>query len=407
MSSSDVERELWDERELRDAMLAATAQVVAGPDTAAAVRARFRRRRRARRAVAAAVAAVIVVAVPSGLVLARPDGDPVEVRPARPAPSAGPGSGPAVGPVSSAGPTIGPMPPATPNAGSGRADAGGVGVTWLPAGVTFDSAEVGASQNTRGALRYRADYVGMSGGRRSFISVEAQWGTTPTLAAVEATRRAAQPQRTFTPTTVRGQPALFTRMAAKDEFSLIWIERDGLLLEVAGGAPVTTDDVRRVAVGLVPAGPRPATRPAVEQAIRQALTRAFAAGVDPDTALAAIEDGRSLAATRARYLASHPGLARTLRVDVHAVAARDATHAVATITLTFDDPTLIGPAPDRGDPAGTRSYDAGVTVVRTAAGWQVSRNSYCGLAVEACSPTVLRGGSTPGAGRSPSTSSAR
>ncbi len=390
MSSSDVEREL------RDAMLVATAQITAGPDTVAAVRGRFRRRRRTRRAVAAAVAAVIVVAVPSGLVLARPDGDPVEVRPARPAPSAGPSAGAAVQP--------GPSPTAAVE--PGRADSGGVAVSWLPARVAFDSASVGTSQFTRGAIAYRSDFAGRAGDWSAFVDVTAQWGPTPSLAEVETYERAVQPQRTFSPTTVRGHPALLTRMTPKAEFSLIWIERDGLLLEVGGGTPVTEDDVRRIAEGLV-VGARPSTDPAVDRAARQALTRAFAAGVDPAMALAAIEADRPLADSRARYLARHPGVARTLRVDVHAVAARDATHAVATFTVTFTDPTLSLPTPDRGVPDGVRSYDLGGTVVRTAQGWQVSRDTYCQLAAEVCWPPGAGGGSTRGAGRSPSTSSAR
>ncbi|WP_018639292.1 hypothetical protein [Parafrankia elaeagni] len=145
------------------------------------------------------------------------------------------------------------------------------------------------------------------------VAVTAQWGNVPTLAAVEDAIRSAQPQRTFARTTVGGRSALLTRMEAKEEFSLVWIERDGLALDVAAGTPVSEDDMRRVSEELT-VGSRPRVDPTLDRAVRAAVAQVFTGGTPTGRTLAAVENGEELAPGLERHRAQHPGLARTLRV---------------------------------------------------------------------------------------------
>ncbi|ABW16164.1 hypothetical protein Franean1_6830 [Parafrankia sp. EAN1pec] len=102
-------------------------------------------------------------------------------------------------------------------------------------------------------------------------------------------------------------------MDPKQELALVWAERDGVLLEIAAGTPVTEDELRRVAEGLE-VGARPTLDPNTERAVRETVMRAFATDGPADRALAAIEGGSALAEGRLRYPARFPGLASTLRV---------------------------------------------------------------------------------------------
>ncbi|MCK9899675.1 hypothetical protein CC117_07055 [Parafrankia colletiae] len=390
------------EGHLRAAMRDETVQVAAGPNLAGAVRERFRRHRRRRRAAAGAAVAVLVVASSTGLTLARSGADTAEIRPARPSPATAPVA--VTTPVGAATPvtvTTGAAGTVFPPA-SGR-DVGGVGVTWLPAGMSSAGPSAAAlSPFTPGALAYRSDFQTMAGGRVGFVAVTAQWGNVPTLAAVEDDMRAAQPQRTFARTTVRGRSALLTRMDAKEEFSLVWIERDGLVLDVAAGTPVSEDDMRRVAEELT-VGSRPRVDPSLDRAVRAAVAQVFTGGTSTGRTLAAVENGEELAPGLERHRAQHPGLARTLRVTVHEVAPRDATHAAASISLTYTDPTMPlfevrgDSITDRGRPA---TYDALAVLVRTGKGWQVSRDTFCQLALGVCPLATNR----PSPAAAPSTS---
>ncbi|OHV46081.1 hypothetical protein BBK14_09290 [Parafrankia soli] len=280
------------ERDLRAAMRAVTAEVTARPDTTRLVRERFRLRRRRRRVALAAAVAVLVVAIPTGLGLARSDSDTVEVRPARPSPTASPAAGPTSAPTAGPGSGLGP----------GR-DVGGVGITWIPAEMTFeeDTSGAGTGEPTPDIATYWSSFNAMMGKQMAFVMVTVSWGPVPTLDAVESSMRV-QPERTVARTTVRGRPAVFTRMDPKREFALVWAEQDGLLIEVAAGTPLTEDELRRVAEGLV-VGARPTLDPKTEQAVREAVTQAYAMDGPADRALAAIENGQG---QPRRLLHDHP-----------------------------------------------------------------------------------------------------
>ncbi|MCK9927716.1 hypothetical protein MXD62_11135 [Frankia sp. Mgl5] len=371
------------ERDLRAALRAVTAEVTARPDTVRLVRERFRLRRRRRRAALAAAVAVLVVAIPTGLGLARSDSDTVEVRPARPSPTASPAAGPTSAPTAGPGSGLGP----------GR-DVGGVGITWIPAGMTFeeDASGAGTGEPTPDTTAYSSSFNAMMGEQMAFVMVTVSWGPVPTLDAVESSMRGVQPARTFARTTVRGRPAVFTRMDPKGEFALVWAEQDGLLIEVAAGTPLTEDELRRVADGLV-VGARPTLDPRTEQAVREAVTRAYTMDGPADRALAAVENGPGLAETRSRFLANHPGFAHTLRVTVQDVVLRDPEHAVASFTLNFTDPTILRPFTGQWDEP--RSYSTSGKVIHTAGGWKVSRASYCMTILDDCpieTPATPAGG---------------
>lgn len=236
----------------------------------------------------------------------------------------------------------------------------------------------------------------MMGKQMAFVMVTVSWGPVPTLDAVESSMRV-QPERTFARTTVRGRPAVFTRMDPKREFALVWAEQDGLLIEVAAGTPLTEDELRRVAEGLV-VGARPTLDPKTEQAVREAVTRAYAMDGPADRALAAIENGPGLAETRSRFLANHPGLAHTLRVTVQDVVLRDPEHAVASFTLNFTDPTILRPFTGQWDEP--RSYSTSGKVIHTAGGWKVSRASYCMTILDDCDDCPIETPATPAGGPS-------
>ncbi|WP_026239522.1 hypothetical protein [Parafrankia discariae] len=377
------------ERELRAALRAVTAEVTARPDTTRLVRERFRLRRRRRRAALAAAVAVLAVAIPTGLGLARSDSDTVEVRPARPAPTAGPPSAP-----TTSSPTAAPTGPAGPGSGLGHdREVGGVSVTWLPAGMVLaedPSFGAGSSDLIPDTIAYRADYFSTSGSPRAFVDVTVTWGPAPSLDTVESRMRGAQPRRTFTRTTVRGRPALFTRMDPEQELALVWAEQGGPLLEVGGGTPTTEDELRRVAEGL-DVGVRPTLDPDTERAVRETVTRAFATSGPADRALGAVEGGSALAEDRLRYLARFPGLASTLRVTVHDVALPEPEHAVATFTLTFTDPAV--PLSIAGRPDGPRSYSTAAWFIHTADGWKLSRGT-CTIILTVC--PIGAAGAAPG-----------
>lgn len=352
------------EQDLRDAMVAATSTMVARPDLTTSVRTRFRRHRRNRRLAATAFVVVAAIAVPGSLLLTPTDSGMTQLTPARPTPTSGSTNTPS------------PTPSPESSLGPGRT-VGGVDITWLPAGLALDQSVVQGSQTTRGALAYRSSFRHETRTSGSFLDVDVQWGPTPSLDAVQATMAVDQSMRTFARTTVRGHQALFTQVTGKGESAFVWVQRPGLLLSVGWGPPVTENDARRVADGLVVRAQPPIADPVAAAAIRAAFGQAFTAGVPARRALAAVENGLVLTSVRARFLAAHPGLARTLRVTVRAVIERDASHATAGFTLTYADPTV--PTSPLEPPAanGRQTFTTSGQAVRTAVGWQVSRTTYC------------------------------
>ncbi|CUU55296.1 hypothetical protein Ga0074812_104377 [Parafrankia irregularis] len=350
---------------LREAMRGATEPLTAGPDLAQAARERFRRRRRNRRAIFGAAMAVLVTVFSTGITLARSGSDTIEIRPAGPSPAASPS----------------PVTTADPLGLLSSRDVGGVDITWLPAGmIPGRGARWGFGEVQ--ARMSRFEFSSAVDGHRGFISVTTEWNAELTLD--EAAARARTEQRRFEPATVRGRPALFTYTDAAEIFSLVWIEQDGLFLEVTASAPATENDIRRVADGLVVGSP-PRTDPADDRAVRAVVTQAFSATTPPDRMLAAVENGADLASGLALYRSQHPGLARTLRVEVVGVDAviTGDSRGLASIKLTFTDPTVQMPD-TLGGPEGPTTRDAMVTLVRTGKGWQVSRDSFCGLLRGVC-----------------------
>ncbi|KPM51100.1 hypothetical protein CcI49_10275 [Frankia sp. CcI49] len=360
---------------LREAMRGATEPLTAGPDLAQAARERFRRRRRNRRAVLGAAMAVLVAVFSTGLVVARSGSDAVEIRPAGPSPAVTSPS---------------PAPITDPLGLLSTRDVGGVDITWLPAGVV-PGRGARSGWGEKQARTSRFDYPGAVDGQRGFVAVTTEWNPELTFDEVEIRMRAQQ--RRFERVTVRGRPALLThqndpalltQLDVKEVFSLVWIEQDGLCLEVAARAPATESDIRRVADGLVVGSP-PRTDPADDRAIRAVVAQAFSTTTPPDRVLAAVENGADLASGLALYRSQHPGLARTLRVAVNVVDAVVMVpgRAGATITLTFTDPTVR--MPDAlGGPEGPTTRDTMVMLVRTGKGWQVGRDSFCALLQGVC-----------------------
>lgn len=133
--------------------------------------------------------------------------------------------------------------------------------------------------------------------------------------------------------------------------------------------------------------PAPTSVPTpTDEAIRAAFLLAFTGNTPPAQALAAIEDGPSVAAARASLLAAHPALGSTLKVSVDSVVLTDGSHATVSFTLTYNDPSLPASEPGPGSDGGSMLSTSG-KAIRTAAGWQVTRASYCsvvGLAGTQC-----------------------
>jgi hypothetical protein len=396
------------ERALRGALLSASSGVTARPDLTDAVRASHRRRRRQRRAVAAVTLAVAVVVTPAGVLLARTDTDRANLVPTAPTPTAAAATAP--------GPTA--VPTATrptPAAGTSGPVIGGLTVTWLPTGMEPLETSVRTVDDRLGAVAYYGSFHAMVGGRSSFVSLTAEWGPARGLDDVEAALRAVQPSRTFSQTTVRGHPALFSNLADKEEFGLYWVERDGLLIDLVGGTPATVADLRRVADGLVVGDGPPTVNPAVEAAVRSAAAQVFTAGVPAATALAAVDTadtagtvagGDSLIVAREQYLLEHPGLARTLAVTVRTVAPRDENHVDIALVVSFTDPSVWLPPSDLSTAQGQpRSINIGGEAVRTPSGWKLTRDIYCMRVYRFCDPVlVARAGSATPTGPAPAAS---
>lgn len=191
-----------------------------------------------------------------------------------------------------------------------------------------------------------------------------------------------------TTTTVADQPALLVRTDSNTaqrrppadhryRAALMWRAPDGtqLAVEATGPSPLDPAVLARVATGLTLVGqPAPPAAPdeATTAAILAAFHDAFAPGVPDDRWAAAVQDGPTLASLRKEVQNRYPPL--SVQVDELLVMAAD-TVSVG-LTYSFTEPTVILP----GRPVSS-SRGASGEAVRTAAGWQVSRGTYCTVAI--------------------------
>ncbi|OHV31352.1 MULTISPECIES: hypothetical protein [Pseudofrankia] len=366
------------ERTVADALHAATAGISARGGLADATRHRYRRRR-ARLTAAAAALMVVVLVVPAGLLLRTHGGArvvPVTTPPATA--SAQPGGVPTA------------VPP-TPAPGVSGPVVGAVTVAWLPAGLPLVGTSTGTGvtvNDTRPGVRaYRADFSAMIDGRVGFVAVRAEWGPTGSLDDVATRARASGSGfDSYSEATVRGHPAIQRGNASKQEFGFTWIERDGLVLSVDGGTPITLDEVRHVAEALVVDTGPPAATPELDAAIQAAASRALRAGVPAVEAIGAVDtaDAPALVAARLSFAARYPGFARTASVRLLATAPRAADRVDIVLTVTFTDPRLSRFVP--GTSGGTASRTFPGEAVRTPTGWKVTEATYCQTISLFCKP---------------------
>ncbi|MCK9923823.1 hypothetical protein MXD61_18450 [Frankia sp. AgPm24] len=357
-------------RELR----ALTAGITIGSGLADATRERCRRRRRARLTVAAAALAVLVFLVPAGLLLHVGGGDGVAPAASSAAAAAHPVGVPIARPPTAAPGVSGPV-------------IGGVTIPWLPTGLTPGGTSVGIAtdpRDTRSGVRsYRADFS-TTDGPVGFVSLRAEWGPTGTLDEVaERARAGGSSFDSYSRTTVRGHSAIQRGNAAKAEFGFTWIEREGLVLTVEGGTPITFDEIRRVTDRLVVATAPPAT-PDLDAAVQAAASRALRAGVPAAEAIGAVDapNAAALIAARTTFAAAFPGFASTAHVRLLATAPRATDRVDIQLSLTFSDPRLQ--AYSGGPSASTRVF--GGEAVRTPTGWKITQNTYCEAVTMICPP---------------------
>ncbi|ADP81662.1 hypothetical protein [Pseudofrankia inefficax] len=241
----------------------------------------------------------------------------------------------------------------------------------------------------------------------STVTVTVTWQ--PTYAMnIDALRANVTPQSLsgygpvgVTADTVGGRPALVLRhdtatdqgdgltapavpAAARYQLALLWVDATGVVLTVdlAGPSPPDVAVAHRIAGGIVlgtmpplvgytPPGVAPAPVDAVTAAaVTAAIDTAYTGGVPDDRWAAAVQDGPRLVAVRAKTRQLFPGLMATLQPAVDTLSRVDANTVRASVALAFSDPNVSIAAA----PAGLRFA---VTVVHTAAGWQVTRASYC------------------------------
>lgn len=172
--------------------------------------------------------------------------------------------------------------------------------------------------------------------------------------------------------------------AERYQLALVWVDATGVVLTVdlAGPTPPEVAVAHRIAdgvvlgkmpplVGYTPPGAAPVpVDAATAAAVTTAIETVFTAGTPDDRWAAALQQGPRLLAVRAKVAQLFPGLSTSLKPTVDTLTRVDANTVQASVALAFSDPnvsTLAKPAELR----------FGVTVVRSGAGWQVTRSSYC------------------------------
>lgn len=365
------------ERTVADALHAGTAGIRADGGLADATRLRYRRRRRSRLTVGAAALLVVALLVPAGLLLRTGGGTDVVSASTRPVTASALPAGV---------PTA--VPP-TPAPGVSGPVIGGVTIAWLPAGMTRRGSSVGtgayAADTRIGVRSYRADFTVETGGQYGFISVQAEWGPTGSLDDVAARAQVGGSSfKSSSRTTVRGHPAVQGGNSAKAEFGFTWIERDGLVLTVAGGTPVTLDETRHVAEALVVDTGPPSSAPALDAAIQTAAGQALRAGVSPAEAIRAVDttDAGALVTARESFATHYPGFARTASVRLVASATQSADRVDVELSITFTDPRLAMFYPGSSGAAVTRAFPG--EAVRAPTGWKITEYTYCQAVMMIC-----------------------
>ncbi|ONH32802.1 hypothetical protein [Pseudofrankia asymbiotica] len=181
--------------------------------------------------------------------------------------------------------------------------------------------------------------------------------------------------------------------------ALIWTTPDGVALavEVAGTTPADPAVLHRIADGVglhqmppianytPPAYPPALPDAATTSAVTTAVTDAFTGTTPTDRWVAAVRDGPRLLSTRELVADQLPRFAQTVTVQVFDLVQVGPDIVTAHMTVSSDDPNAVptsGPHGMRntdGSPVDTSALDFEVTVVHTAAGWQVNADNYCRL----------------------------
>jgi hypothetical protein len=178
---------------------------------------------------------------------------------------------------------------------------------------------------------------------------------------------------------------------------LSWIDPTSeaeVTVETAGNAPLDLAITQRIAEGvilgsdpsggaigpisvvpLVPASPEPtvAAGSDIDTAVRAAVHDVFTNGVPDAQFAAALQDGQALLDVRHKVEAKFPQLANTVTVTIGGIYQIAPDTAQVSMTLNFTDPTV----PTLLNHDFPYHFGTSGTVVRTSAGWQVSRSAYC------------------------------
>jgi hypothetical protein len=188
-------------------------------------------------------------------------------------------------------------------------------------------------------------------------------------------------------TTVQGQRALLMARSADQvgpaAFKLLWADKSGVVLEVDAFQGATLEQAKRLAASVVvhdsPTSPGQ-TQAAVAD-IRSAFKQAYTAPNPAPVALAAVEEGTSIAPTLEKLRRLMPNAVNTSRVRTGAIRFLGPTEAIveADVSYAFLNTSATNSFPQ--------------TAKLVAGKWKVSRASFCNTITTngvACPASFLR-----------------
>lgn len=271
----------------------------------------------------------------------------------------------------------------------------GVRVGWLPAGyvvVADDFQDVtspapsnvhngGSSYGSPEMLHYTEQWVRVAGAADvaavraadkprldgPSFTIDVERGQVPTVADAKAIASSAKLDESYEDTTVAGHPATLTRTNGPPvRWGLTWTRGKDTAVLVNGSDQAV---VRRIAenltVGPAPAGP---ADPVAAAAQVRAAARTGFQGSGGLGMLAAVDDPQGLARLAVtKYLSEDPTTAAKVRVDrIGDIVFLGPTEAGSQVTILYPDkPGLFG------------GVGVSVRFTLTAAGWKLTRESFC------------------------------